>query len=302
VSIRTRIASFALALGAIFALAFLAGSAFEPADTEAGSSPREMSGGEHGDAMHGETGSGGHAEGAHGNPEGGTAPGPAVAAGGYTLDLAPTELAPGQRGELRFRIEDEEGAPVREFDLRHERRLHLIVVRRDGTGFQHLHPEMEADGTWAVPVTLSAAGVYRVFADFAVDGEPLTLATDIFSPGRFQPRPLPEPAPVAHAGGYEVRLAASALQAEAPAQLRFTVTRNGKPVALEDYLGARGHLVALRAGDLAFLHVHPDLGEAPPNVIPYQAEFPSAGRYRLFLQFKHAGQVRTTPFTVEVGR
>jgi len=300
VSTRTRISAFALALGAVFAVAFLAGSAFEPADTEAG--------GGHG-AMTGETDHAGSALGgdsdahtAHAAEEPEAAPGLAVAAGGYALDLTPTELAAGERTQLRFRIEDEQGATVREFDLEHERRLHLIVVRRDGSGFQHLHPEMAADGTWTVPLTLPAAGVYRLFADFSVAGEPLTLATDLFVPGRFEPRPFPPPAPAAAVDGYEVRLADGALHAGVPAQLRFAVSRAGQPVELEDYLGARGHLVALREGDLASLHVHPDGEETAAGVIPYEAEFPSAGRYRLYLQFKHEGQVRTAPFTVEVGR
>ena len=86
------------------------------------------------------------------------------------------------------------------------------------------------------------------------------------------------------------------MRAGAEAELRFTVTRDGEPVATEPYLGAGGHLVALREGDLAFLHVHPTDG------LGFMATFPSPGRYRLFLQFKHEGVVRTAAFTQAVGR
>jgi len=82
-------------------------------------------------------------------------------------------------------------------------------------------------------------------------------------------------------------------------ELRFTVTRDGQPVETEPYLGAGGHLVALREGDLAFLHVHPT---EQGDVIGFGAKFPSEGRYRLFLQFKVAGRVQTVAFTQEVGR
>ncbi len=65
-----------------------------------------------------------------------------------------------------------------------------------------------------------------------------------------------------------------------------------------DYLGAKGHLVALREGDLAFLHVHPDA-----NRLRFEATFPTPGRYRLFLQFKTTdGRVHTAAFTREVSR
>ena len=61
--------------------------------------------------------------------------------------------------------------------------------------------------------------------------------------------------------------------------------------------GAGGHLVALREGDLAFLHVHPD---EHADDVAFEATFPTTGRYRLFLQFKHDGAVQTVAFTQEV--
>ena len=91
------------------------------------------------------------------------------------------------------------------------------------------------------------------------------------------------------------------------AELMFRVTRDGDEVGdLEPYLGALGHLVALREGDLAYLHVHPengaphDGGTAGPEV-GFVAEVPSAGRYHLYLDFRHGDRVRTAAFTVEAG-
>ena len=81
-----------------------------------------------------------------------------------------------------------------------------------------------------------------------------------------------------------------ALAEDAEKELGFTVTRDGSPVAIQPYLGAKGHLVALREGDLAFLHVHPDA-----NRLRFEATFPTAGRYRLFLQFKTATAGCTPP-------
>jgi len=97
--------------------------------------------------------------------------------------------------------------------------------------------------------------------------------------------------------GYEVRLNAGGVRAGREAALDFSVTLDGRDVEAEPYLGARGHLVALREGDLAFLHVHPD-----EDSLAFMAEFPSAGRYALYLQFKHAGRVHTAEFTQEVSR
>jgi hypothetical protein len=84
--------------------------------------------------------------------------------------------------------------------------------------------------------------------------------------------------------------------------VEFSVTRNGEPVdGVQPYLGADGHLVVLREGDLAFLHAHPqgELGGSGPIV--FDVDYPSAGAYRMFLQFRHRGEVHTAAFTELVG-
>jgi hypothetical protein len=217
---------------------------------------------------------------------------------GLTLELARRTAPRSKPFALAFRIVDRRGRTVRDFDVEHTKRMHFIVVRRDMTGFQHLHPTENADGTWSVPVALPEAGSYRVFADFSVDEKPYTLADDITVDGSVRSKPLPAPTGVVGVDGLRVALTEGATKAGVESELAFSVTRGGKPVAVEDYLGAKGHLVALRQGDLAFLHVHPD-----ENRLRFMATFPTAGTYRLFLQFKTTdGRLHTAAFTQEVTR
>ncbi|HEV3378526.1 MAG TPA: DUF4396 domain-containing protein [Thermoleophilaceae bacterium] len=246
------------------------------------------------DGGHGDAAAGDHADTAAADPVRGLT----ASADGLTFELATTQLTPGERGELRFQIVGEDHRPVRDIMVEHEKRLHLILTRRDLTGFRHLHPRMAADGTWTTPVTIAEPGEYRVFADFKHDGENHTLARDLTVTGAADLEPLPSPADtMVTAGGYRVELTAGRVTVREPAELGFRVTRDGENVALQDYLGAKGHLVALRAGDLAYLHTHPeDAGR--PGTVNFETEFPSDGRYRLFLEFKHDGQVHTAAFTV----
>lgn len=220
---------------------------------------------------------------------------------GLTLELDRGELPRGVATPLSFRVRDSAGLPVRDFEVEHDKRMHLIVVRRDLSGFQHLHPTMSAAGTWSTEVTLPAAGSYRVYADFKRDGRNETLAQDVNVGGPFDPIALPAIAPTATTtGGYEVAIDAGTPAAGRESELAFRVTRGGQLVTVEPYLGARGHLVALRSTDLAYLHVHPMEGDGA--TISFATDFATAGRYRLFLQFKHEGQVRTAPFTVAVAQ
>ena len=82
-------------------------------------------------------------------------------------------------------------------------------------------------------------------------------------------------------------------------ELSFTVARDGQVVRTDPYLGAAGHLVAIRGGDLAYLHVHPNEDDSTP-VVTFTAEFPTAGMYRLFFDFSLNGTVRTASFTVDI--
>jgi hypothetical protein len=222
-------------------------------------------------------------------------------AGGFTLETAwRPEDGEGRTGTLEFRILGPDGRAVRYFDEQHGKAMHLMVVRRDLTHYRHLHPSMGADGTWSAPLTFPEPGPYRVFADFAAAGRALTLGDNLDIRGKYEPAVLPDPAGADRVGEYEVALASDVV-AGGEASLVFDVSRNGRPVEdLEPYLGALGHLVALREGDLAFLHVHPEEDEGSGPRIAFRAMFPSEGRYRLFLQFAHAGGVRTAAFTVEV--
>jgi hypothetical protein len=329
-----KLIAFAAGLAALFGVATLAGAAIDPerdddpapahvaeADHGGGAGASEDgAAGDGGGAMrdadaagHGAAGgdaaepAAGHGAGAHAEPADAVR-GLSSAEDGLRLVVETPELRRGARERLAFRIVGPDGAAVRDFARTHERRMHLIVVRRDLTGFQHLHPVMAADGTWSTELTLPAAGSYRLFADFSHGGDAVTLAGDLRVDGDADLLPLP--APVEHAvssGGDAVTLSDAAGHAHDDAAepdaataateqtLRFAIERDGAPVRLQPYLGADGHLVALREGDLAFLHVHPT-GAGPS----FATTFPTAGRYRLFLQYKVDGRVETVAFTREV--
>ncbi|GAB2947070.1 hypothetical protein GCM10027280_39850 [Micromonospora polyrhachis] len=251
--------------------------------------------------------SGGHNAGhdvpATSDPTGGIRPGGLMVSDrGYTLTPA-TAAA----GEFAFRIIGPDGQPVTAFDVEHEKRMHLIVARRDLSGFRHVHPELSPDGTWRVTSPLGKPGSWRAFADFKpTGGEALTLGVDVAVPGAFTPKPLPTPTTTATVDGYTVTLDGT-LTPGTTSKLTLNVSRDGDPVTdLQPYLGAYGHLVALRDGDLAYLHVHPDGtpgdGKTQPGpAITFHTEVPSSGTYRLFLDFQHGGVVRTAEFTLTAG-
>ncbi|MEU3271985.1 hypothetical protein ABZ639_14130 [Saccharomonospora sp. NPDC006951] len=283
-----KLSAYGVTLAIVAAGAWLIGNAVGPPAGHAGA-PAEEDGG-HGDGHGGSV-----AEAEQIDQPGGLA----SSRGGYTLTPTSTTLATGTQGDFSFRIIGPHGDPVTRFETEHEKKMHLIVVRRDTSGFQHVHPTMDAEGTWTVPLDIEDAGSYRAFADFVPEGgEATTLGVDLAAAGDFEPREY-QPSRVASVEGYEVRLDGE-LVAGKSTLVTLTVSKDGRPVTdLQPYLGADGHLVALREGDLAYLHVHPGDDPSGGPEITFHTEVPSAGTYRLFLDFQHEGTVRTAEFTVE---
>lgn len=231
-----------------------------------------------------------------------TGQGVVAASDGYRL-VASTPWLPAGGGPFVFAVTDQEGAAVRRFTPLHERDLHLVVANRELTVYHHVHPALGTDGRWRVDLPALTPGSYRAIADFQVAGGPrLALGTDLAVAGPYEPATAPEPNPVDTLDGFEVTLAAERGRG-GDVTATLVVRRDGRPVELEPYLGAGGHLVALRTGDIAYAHVHPvdDGDDPPPGRVVFDATLPSAGRYRLFFDFKHDGVVRTAAFTFDQG-
>lgn len=300
-----KLAGFLAAIAAIFGLALVVGRVVGPVDDAASHDSSHATddtdghGDDHGEATADDTDD---------QPAQAQIPGGLmVSQNGYTLDLAHARARAGKGQPVRFTITGPDGSPVTAYDVEHEKQLHLIAVRRDFTGFQHVHPTLDpATGLWSVDLDLTP-GTWRVFTDFKATGaDPLTLGTDLAVDGDYQPAAPAAENRTATVGDYEVSLEGD-LTAAADAKLRLSVSKDGAPVTdLEPYLGSYGHLVALREGDLAYLHVHPDgtpgdgTTEPGPEVVFY-ASVPSAGTYHLYLDFQHDGVVRTAAFTVTAG-
>lgn len=297
----TKLGLFAAGAAAVFSVALVGAPLVIPADASAAwtsneENPMETT----------ESGHGGHRDAAaSAAPGADDVRGLSVSHRGYALTALSAPTAAGEAGEIAFTLTDAAGDPVTEYETAHDKQLHLIVVRTDGAHFRHVHPVTDGRGTWTIPFTFDAAGTYRVFADFVPGAlsETVTLTSTVEVAGAFAPEPRTSDVAVGTVDGVTVELE-GALTAGVERELVFTVTRDGEPVTtLEPYLGAYGHLVALRQGDLAYLHVHP-MGEPgdgrtePGPEISFMATAPTAGRYLLYLDLQLDGRVLSVPFVV----
>jgi hypothetical protein len=229
----------------------------------------------------------------------------AVSDDGFTLVAPDTGFVPGVQRDFTFQIRTSDGQVVKAYEVVHDQPLHMIVVRADLTGYQHLHPTLGDDGTWRVRLTLPTAGVWRAYTDFTAKAPsqrvtPAVLGIHLNAEGLY--RPVPPPAlPTASAGdGVTISWQGRPrVNVTTPVDVRVS-RADGRPVALERYLGSYGHLVLIRESDLGYLHFHAN-DQVSNQTLRFYAQVPSVGRYRAFVDLRFDGQVRTAAFTVDVG-
>ncbi|MFC4306668.1 hypothetical protein [Cohnella boryungensis] len=208
--------------------------------------------------------------------------------------------------QLSIQISDTGGNPVNEFELNHEKLMHLIIVNKDLAYFKHIHPEFSGNGTFTIDTTFPNGGEYKLFADFVPsNGSGTTLSEWV----KIEGEPKAEEGIIADTNrvkvvyGKEVELALSSTKAKEETMLTFTIsdaqTKQGIS-DLEQYLGAVGHVVILSEDAEQYLHVHPMDEKATGPKAEFMTAFPNPGTYKIWGQFQHQGKVFTIPFVVDI--
>ncbi|MFI6095093.1 hypothetical protein ACIA8G_06040 [Lentzea sp. NPDC051213] len=234
--------------------------------------------------------------------------------GGYRFERVVMPSGRGLAVPVAFRILAADGKPVTRFLDNQTKQMHFFVVRDDMHVFRHVHPNLDGD-TWHTAVDLPDGGAYRMFAEFIpLDTKdprhPVVLGVPFSVAGDTSLVPVPEPdAHTVTETGYTVT------RVDEPAELpllgeralRFAIrTPDGAPVEkLEQHLGANGHMTGFHTMLLSATHLHPVEPAGAPLIngeLTFRSVFAERGEYRLFLEFRHGGQLHTAAFTVAVAR
>jgi len=227
------------------------------------------------------------------------------------------DVQPLKSTEIVYIIKDEQGTILKDYDVVHEKIMHFITVRKDLQYFQHIHPEFNKEtGEFTIPVIFAADGEYRMFADFTPSsgqmgsgGEklPVTIYQDIVAGNlaNYNPQPLGNTQRSKTFAGYNITMTPSSEPVASQNDYGFTfeIKKGNQLITnLEKYLGALGHTVVLREGDLQFIHGHPTQSPDTKQTgkITFMITFPEAGYYKLFSQFQHEGKIVTSDFLVSV--
>ncbi|AYA78379.1 hypothetical protein DOE78_02685 [Bacillus sp. Y1] len=216
------------------------------------------------------------------------------------------ELASGKENIIQLTVSNN-GESVDHFEVNHEKLLHLILVSKDLSYFNHIHPEYKGDGVFEVKNKFPAGGEYRMVADFKpTNGSSMSkMAWETVEGDTAQPIAVTVDENLEKtAEGMNVALSIEpGLAAGEERTMKFTLTEGDKklPVTdLEPYLGSIGHVVVLSEDGERYLHVHALEGQGSGPEALFETEFPESGIYKIWGQFQRNGKVVTVPFVVEV--
>jgi hypothetical protein len=217
-------------------------------------------------------------------------------------------LQAGQDAQLSIKLADANGQPIKRFSIYHEKKLHLIIVNRELTYFDHIHPEFAGDGLFTIATRFPAGGEYKLIADFVPKGQGVvteshwvTVAGDV---EQAEPVPLvPDAELLQVIGEKEVRLTFDHLMAgmELDALFSFKDRNTNKAITnLQTYLGAIGHVVIMSEDAEQYIHAHPADQKTRGPIAKFKVTFPKPGVYKIWGQFQHEDSLFIAPFVIEV--
>jgi DMSO/TMAO reductase YedYZ heme-binding membrane subunit len=225
----------------------------------------------------------------------------------------PVQIVPNQPVAVKIRIEDKRtGQTVTKFQTVQEKLMHLMVISRDLEAYQHIHPDIQPDGTFTTTITVPKEGTYTLYIeysppDFLENVSFGTIKTTQASSDEVAQLVVDERSKTY--GDTTVSLSTPAkISVNDTVDFAYTLkdAKTGAAVAdIQPYLAAFGHLAVVSQDSQTYTHVHPiDVPLVADQVggprVRFSTFFQKKGLYKLFAQFKRNDEVFVTDFVVEV--
>ncbi len=181
------------------------------------------------------------------------------------LLVAPSPPLPLATSTLDFAVTQQpQGTPIswNDLEVQHEKKMHVIGVRRDLKEFFHIRPEPDAKvpGHAVVRYRFTTPGEFKIWSSVQYGGTTHVFGHPFVNVSGTPPLyDLGEnPATSKIVGNFQASIFSDDLHAGSDGHLGFSIkTADGRDAELENYLGEKMHLVLISEDLTQFVHTHP---------------------------------------------
>lgn len=207
---------------------------------------------------------------------------------------------------VEFQLVDTEENTVltpAELNVIHEKKIHFLAYDPALQEFRHEHPMFDGK-VWKVDLSFAVNGNYFIWAqgELASDSEEFSALSRLKVTDGAPEWPAPALTDI-RTGKDSVSVATlsnTKLKAGKMAMPTLTFSReDGSTPEITPFLGAFAHVIATPEDGDSLIHIHP-MDSENPNEGMLHVTFPTAGYYRLWVQFMDAGILKTVPLSVQV--
>lgn len=205
------------------------------------------------------------------------------------------------------------GMPIAPHDLAltHTKKMHVMVVDPSLQDYHHVHPQADGlNGRYTFEFTPNRAGKYQVFTEIV----PLRTRRQVIATGTIEVAGSVSPMQfdrqshcVVDGIRFDIRGVPERLKTGVDYRFELDVSaEDGGVVALEEVMGAQGHMVAFDAEGKGFAHMHPMDSVVSARSLEVEPELaflfnvPNSGWYRIFAQIQVAGREVFGHFDLQV--
>lgn len=235
------------------------------------------------------------------------------------LNVTPAPVIAGFLARLDFFVNEKPGnIPISSdlLEVDHEKPMHIVGVRDDLEEFFHVHPAPSADqGVLSINHVFQKPGDYKVWSQVKKDGATHVLGHPIFSvagDGEKSKKDLFF-GKNRIVGNYQVSLKNEKIYKDREEDLVLSIHDVfGKETELDNYLGAKMHVVIIKEDLSRFIHTHPedsnqhsyldhnffnealahgevndgDNALSHEDALNFHVNFKDAGNYKIFAEFR----------------
>jgi hypothetical protein len=221
----------------------------------------------------------------------------------FDFETNPSEVSVDNDTDISIHPLDSHNGRTVSLEKIHEKEMHLLVVSEDLSCFSHLHP-IRVNDKYQINHQFPKAGKFHLFVDYSINGNQGVARHEILVKGKpEEPDSLPQESLIWKEAPYKLKLPEDQLPIFPQEMIGLTLLVYHNEVlitALDTYLGALAHVVIISEDVKQYLHVHPVETSQKGPEIKLHTSFPEAGKYKMFIQFKHKNKVMTASLVLNI--